>query len=252
VGPDSGTPPPSPITDRFSFRASYFRPEIDTFFRLDDATGNRGTPLIAEDDFGLKGRADQGRVELMFRMRERNRMRVDYFKLSRHGDAILSRPVEFGDESFLLNDRVRSELDWRWLGFTYTRSILRRDAYEIGLGMGLYLLEAQARGEVPARLLREEVSGTFPFPTLALDTTWRVAQRFAIVARGQYYRAKISGSEGDMADYHVDLQYRWQPNLSIGVGYSLLRSRLKVSDDEFPGRFDMKSAGPEAFVRISF
>lgn len=242
----------SPITDHFDLRGDFFAPSVSTDFRVDGATGTPGTPLSAEKDLGLDGKIDQGRIELMFRLRERNRLRVDFFRLQRDGDKKLDRQVTFGDAVFNVNDRVISQANWDTMGFTYTYSFLRRDRFELGAGIGVHLLEAEARGEVRARSERQVASGVGAFPTIAVDGTWRISKRFALTARGQTFNATVGNFSGSLSDYHADLQYRWRSNLALGLGYSSLRYNLKIDTSSFTGFVNLSARGPEFFVRISF
>ncbi|HKZ73073.1 MAG TPA: hypothetical protein VJ011_03360 [Steroidobacteraceae bacterium] len=243
---------PSPITDRFHVRASYFSASADTEVRLDPSPLVAGTLVSAEDDLGLDDQLDQGRVELMFRLRERNRIRMDFFKLDRYGDTVLDQQVVFGDEVFNINDRVVSRLDLRMLGFTHAYSFVRSERLELGAGLGIHLVETEARGEVPARFLREEEAQGGALPSAAVDFTWRISRRFALAARGQYFGASVDEFDGSFTDYHADLQFRWRPNLAFGIGYSAIALELDVSDADSPGRFDLTTAGPELFFRVSY
>ncbi|MGH8287373.1 MAG: hypothetical protein ACRETT_16615 [Steroidobacteraceae bacterium] len=243
---------PSPITDRFHLRGTYFSATAATDVRLDPTAATPGTELDAEGELGLDGEIDQGRIELMFRLRERNRIRMDFFKLDRYGEAILSRQVIFGDETFDVNDRVVTTLDLRMLTFTYTYSFLRRERFELGGGLGIHLMETEARGEVPADFQREEEAQGGALPSVALDLAWRISRRFAVAARGQYFTASVDEFDGSMSDYHVDVQYRLRPNLAVGLGYSSISLELDVTDQDTPGRFDLATRGPELFFRVSF
>jgi hypothetical protein len=247
----------SPITDRFALRVMYFAPSAETFMRLDpESSSVQGTELLAEDDLGLEDKPSQARVEMIFRMRERNRLRVDFYKLTRYGDMVLNRPIAFGDEVFNVNDRVQTLLDWRELGLTYTRSILYRERFEIGVGLGIALVEAKARGEVRSRNIREEEDGVGPYPTFALDATWRISSRWSLNLRGQSFTVNRNDVEATKSDYHGDVQYRWRRNFTVGLGYS----SLKVQADVLPngevgrqtGRLDQDISGPELFLRASF
>jgi len=258
IKPDKHRKTPSPITDRFSVRGTFFNPAISTTLRIDGASpgggapGVPGTVLSGEKDLGLTDRNPQGRIEIIFRLRERNRLRVDYFESNRRGDHVISRPILFGNETFVVTDRVTSSVQWRQFGLTYTFSVLRTDRLELGLGLGVHFVEAEARGEVTARQLRQEVSGAGAFPTIPLDFTWRISRRFAMVARAQYLRAAVNNFEGSMGEYHGDFQYRWKPNFSVGAGYTIMRSFLQVNDANFPGFFRQNVRGPEAFFKVSF
>jgi len=260
IEPDKHRMTPSPITDRFAVEGIFFNPAISTVLRVDTQSpgfgipGTTGTTLSGERDFGLDSRNPQGRMEIIFRLRQKNRLRVDYFETNRRADQAISRQILFGDETFQANDRVTSSLDWRQFSLTYTYSLFRNDHFEAGLGLGVHFVEAEARGAVQAKQLRQEVSGSGAFPTIPVDITWRIWHGLALTARGQYFHASVNNFEGSLAEYHGDLQWRWQrwPNFSLGAGYTIMRSSLDVDDTNFPGAFRLNVRGPEGFFKVSF
>jgi hypothetical protein len=251
---------PSPITDRLAVSGIFFNPAVTTRLRVDTQgpasglPGITGTTVSGERDFGLDSRIPQGRIEIIFRLRQNNRLRVDYFETNRRGDRAIDRTILFGDETFVANDRVTSSLDWRQFSLTYTYSLFRNDYVEAALGLGLHFIEADARGQVNAKQLRQEVSGSGAFPTIPVDITWRIWHGLALSARGQYFRATVNNFQGSIAEYHGDLQWRWQryPNFSLGAGYTIMRSSLDVDDTNFPGSFRLNVRGPEGFFKVSF
>lgn len=248
-------PPASPITDRFALRATYFRGGVDTKVRLDTDAQTPGTLVDAEETLGLDDAVDQGRMELYLRMGERFRLRFDYFKLNRFAATTLEEDIVFGDETFLIGEAVESSLDYRALSFTFLYSFLRRENLEIAAGLGVNLLEAEAAGEAVDRNAREEESGVAPLPAIALDGSWRFARRWSVNARGQYFSATYDDIDGTLSEWHLDVQYRWKPNLAIGLGYTLLDVDVNIdpnADHDFPGLFRLKTDGPELFIRASF
>jgi hypothetical protein len=258
IKPDTNRMTPSPITDRFYVEGIFFNPAQSTGLRIDTRSpgpglpGRTGTTVSGERDLGLDSRNPQGRIQIMFRLRERNRLRVDYFESNRRGDHVINRQILFGNETFAANDRVTSSLDWREFALTYTYSIFRTDRFEVGLGLAAHFVEADARGAVDAKQLRQEVSGAGVFPTIPLDLTWRISRRFAVVARGQYLRAAVNKFQGAIGEYHGDFQYRWKPNFSVGAGYTIMKYSLDLQDNNFPGSFRLNVRGPEAFFKVSF
>jgi hypothetical protein len=244
----------SPITDHFALRVSYYAPTVDTFLRLDRSTGQPGSELQVEDDLGMEDKPNQARAEMTFRLRERNRLRVDYFKLTRYGDKVLNRTIAFGDQTFLVNERAQTMIDWRQLTLTYTRSVLYFDRFELGAGLGISLLETKAKGEVVARNVREQEDAVAPFPTFALDATWRISKRWSMNVRGQTFTANLDEFDGSLSDYHGDIQYRWRKNFAFGLGYTSLKIKAQSTDvdQDMPGRFDQDISGPEFFIRASF
>jgi hypothetical protein len=258
LAPDKTRPYPSPITDHFYIQGTAFDPAMSTTLRVDAQSpgggepGAAGTLVSGERDLGLRSRVPQGAIQLMFRLRERSKLRVDYFGTSRNGDQVLSRQILFGDQVFNPGDRTTSSLDWRSFQLTYTYSFLRTANFELGTGLAVAFLEADARGAVQAKRLEQEVSGAGAFPTFPLDFAWRISRRFAFTTRAQYFKASLNGFQGSMGEYHGDFQYRWKPNFTIGTGYTRLKSSLDVNEASFPGLFRLDVRGPEFFVKASF
>jgi hypothetical protein len=261
--PNSGAPlpprkraPPSPITDHFYIRASFFDPQMRTNVRLDptEPRGTLGTPVSAESDLGLPDRLPKAWVEFMFRLRERNKVRVDYFESDRSGNKVLTRNVVFGNETFDAGQLAQTSFDWKQFDITYTYSFIRNTHFEVGAGVAVYFLDVDAIGSVPARNQRQEETAATPFPALPLDLTWALSSHWAATGRLAYLRAHLIGFDGWYADSHADLQYRWSPNFTLALGYSSLRTSLvrTGSSTSFSGRFYMSISGPEAFVRFSF
>ena len=167
VAPGSAPQPASPITDYFALRMSYFQPGLTTAGRFDSDAGIPGTPFNAEAELGLDNEANQGRIELAFRMRDRHLLRVDYFKLNRYGENTLTRQIDFRNRVFRVNDRVATNLDWRMLGFNYSYGILRRENFEICIS----LQPTPVPRSVPAISARPAVA-------------WSSCQRWASMAHG--------------------------------------------------------------------
>ncbi|MGH8252735.1 MAG: hypothetical protein ACRES2_01765, partial [Steroidobacteraceae bacterium] len=222
--------PASPITDRFALRASVFFGTAATNGRVDDAAAapTLGTPFSLEKDFKLSPKVHQARAEFIFRLRERGRLRVDLWELTRTGVASPTGTVVYGGHTFTPADIVHSEFDWHQVDLTWTYSFLKGRRFELGAGLGLHLLEAEANAEATQSTgpVTEKFSGAGPFVTVAIDSTWRITRRFALSARAQYFKLTVNSVKGQLADYHGDLQFRWRPNLAFGLGYQSTQTQL--------------------------
>jgi hypothetical protein len=246
----------SPIQDRFYILGAFYSPVVHTDVRIDPTTGvppgTLGTPVNAERDLGLPARLHQGRVEFMFRLRERNKLRVEYYEADRSATKTLDNTIVFGDQTFLATEQVQTSINWRSFGLTYTYSLYRSDTFEVGTGLGLYALQAEALGAVPATGQQTDKSAAEAVPTLPLDLTWAISRRWAVTARGNYVKVAISGFDGSFTDLHGDLQYRWNPYFSLGLGFTSMRISLSGDSGSIPGVISMSYKGPEAFVRFSY
>jgi len=246
----------SPILDHFYILAASYAPVIHTDVRIDPTTGvppgTLGTPVNAERDLGLKSRMELGRVEFMFRLRERHKLRVNYYEADRAASHTLANTIVFGDQTFLATEQVQTTINWRSFGLTYTYSLYRSDSFEVGTGLGLYALQAEALGAVPATGQQTDKSAAEAVPTLPLDLTWAISRRWAVTAHGNYVKAAISGFNGSYTDLHCDLQYRWNPYFSLGLGFTSMRISLSGDSGSIPGVVAMSYKGPEAFIRFSY
>lgn len=244
--------PPSPITDHFALRVDQFQGSVRTDGHVDDPSlATSGTPFSAETDLHLTPRARQLRAELLFRLRTRNQLRVDMWELNRQGTAMPSFPINYGGNTFQVSDVVNTRLDWRQIDFTYTYSFIRNSSFELAAGVGLHLLQTEAEARVLARRVREDFSASGPFPTLALDSTWRISRRFALETRAQYLKLTVSSVSGSLADYSANFQFRWQPNLAVGLGYRTQQVHILVTNNNPNGQLDLNLKGPLLFVRAS-
>jgi hypothetical protein len=246
----------SPIHDHFYILGAFYSPVAHTNVRIDPTTGvppgTLGTPVDAERDLGLPSRLHQGRVEFMFRLRERNKLRVEYYQSDRSATKTLTNDIVFGDQTFLAGQAVQTTTNWRSFGLTYTYSLYRSDRFEVGTGVGVFLLQAETMGAVPATGQETDKSAADPTPTLPLDLTWCISRRFSATARANYMKAALNGFKGSVTDLHGDLQYRWNPYFSLGVGYTSLRLSVTGDPSSIPGVVYLSFKGPEAFIRFSY
>jgi len=261
--PYSGAPlppakhePASPITDHFYIRAAFYSAKFDTNFRVDPSNapaGTTGTPVNAENDLGLDHRQHKGRVDFMFRLRERNKVRVNYYEANRSGSQVLANDIVFGNQTFPAGQTAVTSFDLQQFDITYTYSFIRNSRFELGMGVAAYFLQVYVIGQVPAQNLRQEVSAATPFPALPLDLTWRISSRWAATARAAFLKINHHNLSGRYWDNGADIQYRWVPNFVVGAGYASVRIDFtREGNVSFPGVVNMTIQGPQLFVRFSY
>lgn len=245
--------PASPITDRFAARVSYYAATASTNGQVTDPNSAvAGTQFSLEDDLGLTPDVHQGRVEFIFRMRERGRLRVDMWELNRSVVASPTVAIVYGNIVLLPTDEVQSSFDWRQIDLTWTYSLLRGQRFELGAGLGMHLIQADTSEHVQARNEHYTFDGAGGFGTVALDGTWLISRRFSLNARAQYMSLNFNSKTGKLGDYHVDVQFRWLPNLAFGLGYESTQERIEVRNDDPNGEMQFDVHGAELFVRASF
>jgi len=246
--------PDNLLNDRFTLQAAFIESSNATHVRLDSSAGTPGTEFDAEKDTRLAARKLIGRGELMFRVRERGRVRLANFflPLDRRGSAVLTRTINFGDETYNAGDAVQTELQLRVLAITGTYSLVRTERIEFGASLGFDVIGYDAQLTVPARLRTSQSDRSAPAPLGGLDVTGRLSSRFYAEARAQYLRVHVSSVSGTLQVYEANALYRAHPNVTLGLGYTYLdiaADSHKIGDSS---AFGLRSRGPQLFVRVGF
>ena len=242
----------SPTEDYFRLTAGLLSAGSETELRLDADDGTQGTVVSGEDDLGLRDKSDMGDVEMEIRIRERHRLRLNYFRIDRSAVQTIDRDIQFGDDLFDAGDQVESRLDWREFSITYGYTFLRRERFEIYGTFGLHLTEVSAAGEVDADDIREEENGVFPIPAIGAGTLVRISDRFHFEGRVDYLDVSYEDIEGTLLDLRGSVVYRFNRNLALGGAYVFTQREATSEEIGESGLFDLRHSGPELFLRITF
>lgn len=242
----------SPITDRFALRALFYSSDINEAVRYDNSAGVPGTLIDAENALGFPSRLRKPGLDMMFRMGKRHRIHADFYKMTRSGDQVITQQIRFGEDVYQAGERIVSTMDLRKMGIAWTWSALRTEKLELGVGLALHLMQLQGELRAPARFERERLDAAGPFPSLAVDGTWRVTRRFSLNLSGNWLGGSLDAVKGRYQSMHADAQFRARPNLALGLGYSQTLFRVDSATTDFAGHFGLKYKGPEAFLRVSF
>ena len=123
---------------------------------------------------------------------------------------------------------------------------------ELAAGVGLNLVDYEARAAVPARF-REEIDDESGFaPVLSLEGAFRFTDRWYGEARLRYFELGIDRVRGSLATCDLNVLFRLHRNVLVGAGYSRFEVGIESSDPGDSGRFKMSLGGPQLFLRAGF
>lgn len=244
----------SPTNERVRVSLGVMRVSSNTSMRLDSSQGVTGTPVDAEQIFGLDKSDFEPKFQAMVRVGERHRLRFDYFTLDRTGKTTLTAPLIFRDVVLQTGDPVDTNLSLRTLGINYEYSFLHREKFEVAATIGINDTDISTRARVSTQNRhvdqREDQAG--PFPTIGLDATYVLSKRFYFDARAQYFKLAVDHLNGTLTFYEVAALYRLRPNIAFALGYNSVKADLTSRQTKDSGFFDFSTKGPEFFVRIAF
>jgi hypothetical protein len=244
----------SPVDERVRLSLGFMHVSSTTNIRLNSSANVPGTQVNAEHELGLDRSDFEPKFQAMVRAGERHRLRFDYFTLDRTGNATLSAPIVFRDVVLQVGDPVQTNLSLRSLGINYEYSFIHRERFELAATIGLNDtdISAEARVATQTRHVDQKKDQAGPLPTIGLDSTYVLSKRFYIDARAQYFKLAVDHLDGSLGFYELAGLYRFRPNVSFALGYTVAKATLTSRQNKTGGHFDFDSRGPELFVRIAF
>lgn len=242
----------SPNGERFRLSAGMFSFDTETDVRIDADDGTEGTVVSGEEDLGLRDHSEVGDVEVETRIRERHRVRFDYFKVDRAATQALERQIVFGNDTYNVGDVVDSSIDMRNFGVTYMYELVRKERYIFAWGLGVNLIELNTAAEVDARSISEEESIAGPGPVVGIQTLVRITDHIHAELRAEYMEAHAKDFRGSLTHLHGTIAYRFNRSIGAGLGYKLFEIDADSESAGDTGRFTISNSGPLAFVRVTF
>lgn len=242
----------NPIDDRFRLTGGAFFASAATSLRLDGAVPDSGTLINMEDDLGLSSKSTLPDIEIWIGMRERHRVRLNFFKLDRSASQNITRDLVIRGDTYQIDDLVESTFNLRMLSFTYSYAFIHSPHIDLAGSFGLNVVEFNARALARARAFDQAEDNAGPFPTIGLDLLVPISQRFYAEARAEYLKVSIQNFDGSAENLHAGFLYRVRENLALGVGYRKFNINVTSNDVGDSGKFEIDNSGAEAFVRLSF
>jgi len=244
----------SPTEERMRLSLGVIRTSNQTDLQLDSSTGVAGTPISAENQFGLDPSDYEPKFQVMVRVQERHRLRFDYFQLDRSGSTTVTEPIIFRDVVLQPGDPLNSTLNLSTFGITYEYSFFHSEKYEVAATLGVTETDISARARVAtlARHVDQSENQAGPFPTGGIDATYVLSKRFYLDGRAEYMHLSYDNLSGSLGYGEFDVLYRLRPNISFALGYNFVRANLESTQASQGGYFDFNSKGPEFFVRVAF
>jgi hypothetical protein len=249
---------PNLLEDSFYLGLGTYIVDTDTEVSLNGDAGE-GSKVDWEQTFG-SGDVTRFRFDGQWRFADRHKARFMWFNSSRENSRTIDEDINWGDETFPVNARVRAEFSFDVYELAYEYAFLRRDNYEVSGSFGFHYTELEltlsAKAETSGGTLDTDISESgnvgAPLPVFGLRGTWALPYNFWIDASGQYFALSIDEYDGSLTDLRVALM--WQPKtwLGLGIGYDRFAVDVDVEKDRFDGSLDWTYEGPMIFYSASF
>jgi len=246
-------PKPKPRVSEDVLRAEILvlQASFDTRLRIDNSAVLKGTEIAGEDDLGLQASQTLAQGELTLLPGDHHLVRLSGLSSHRSASRYIEKQIVFDDQTYLVGERVDSELNLTMVGLTYGYRFLVRDRGELTGTFGIQVAQVQANALVRSRVLRDAESGVAPLPLAGLEGRFDMSKRWSIEGRAQYLSVNIDDVNGSILDWRLGLTWRSNPHWVFGLGYRQFNVNVDSKNDSTPGFVDFTIGGPMLFMRAS-
>ncbi len=249
---------PNLLADAFYIGLGTYIVNSDTEVSLNGEAG-QGTRVDWDRTFG-GGDVTRFRLDGQWRFADRHKARFMWFSSSRDASRTFEEDIDWGDETFPVDARVRGEFSFDVYELAYEYAFLRRENYEVSGSFGLHYTELEltmsAKAASSGGTLTRDISQSgnigAPLPVIGLRGQWALPYNLWIDAGAQYFQISIDEYDGNLTDLRATIT--WQPKtwLGIGLGYNQFSVDVDVEKDRFNGSLDWTYKGPMLFYSASF
>ena len=238
------------LSDRFAVSGEYWYPELDGDLRLSVV----GTDLdvIEALDIDRHEQAPLVRVEIPLGP---VLLELRYFELEFHGSTVLSRDIEFENQTFTVMALTTSDIDIRDMAAYLKFGVLDLSPLKLGVLVGVNYIDVDTTLKAIPPPVALEASDDIEVPVPVVGFTYAfdlpLGEHFTLFSAGD--AAGLFGSyeeiDGKFLDFGARLGVRWKRSLTVGGGY-------RYFDVDFEESFDNDASvtlkGPFFFVELSF
>jgi len=241
---------------RFKVSAGGFFPVNNTIVKVEGNNGNIGTEIDLENDLGFSKSTASFLGTFDWRISKRSRLGFEYFVLDRTATKTLQRDINFGDNTYEVNGRVRGTFNVQIMRVAYGYAILSKPKYQAGLLVGAHVLFADLGLQLEANTQSIEKHDSFdftaPLPDVGIWGEFVLGKRWGLYANVNYLAVQIDNTDGRIISYGLSVLYNVHENFSLTAGYTGLNFRVDTVQERLNGFLKWGYNGPTITAVYTF
>jgi len=231
-------------SEQFAFRVGAFFPNVDTKASVNASNGTVGTTVDFETNLSLSDSKTLPVLDATWRFSPRHRLVLDYFALNRSAESTITATINWGDQVFTANTKVKGNFDSDVLALTYLYSLMQDKDGELALGVGLHNTKFTAGISGSTSGVSVSKSADAPLPVLALQGTARFMDNWRANASVKWLSLKVGDYDGKLTVFDVGIQYFFAKNWGVEGAYRSNEYKIDVSKSDWHGSMKYKFNGP--------
>ena len=241
--------------DQIMIRAgAYFVDSSSTQFSV-NSTGplGLGTSIDYQRDLGGDERDTIPRIDAYYRFNDKHRIDLTVFSLSRLGRRTLDQVITIGDETYIIDEALNSDIKYTLAKLAYGYSFYHSPKVELSFIAGLHITKYDLKFSDDDGGKAESAGVTAPLPVLGLRMGYAITPKwstqFLVEAFAIDYEDTFSGS---LTNFELNTEYRLFKNFALGVGIASLGIDVEVISDDWRGSVSDRYAGYNVFGTLYF
>lgn len=239
--------------DKFMFRLAYYSiQDADTDFTILSKDGF-GTGLSYSDDLGGDNDDTIPRIDIHYRLNDRHRIDFSHFKIERDGRKRLEIEVEIEDEVYSAGETVVSSIKYELYKLGYVYTFYHSPQVELGVTAGLNITTYDFDFELVDGSSESKSEATAPLPMFGLKMSFAINSRWSLHYLSEIFFIEIGDSfDGVFLNNELDLEYRFENNFSLGLGFTRHSIDISSDDEDWKGEINDSAKGVLIFTSYYF
>lgn len=220
---------------RWQFAAGGFLPSLST-------TASFGGPILPpttinfENRLGMSPHTQTLDLYASYRFKKKNMFSLEYFGYNRTGSSTIQDSLVVNDSVYHAGLTVDAHALIEYYGFTYRYYLWRRQRWELGVGLGIDVLNLSSgvgiKANVNAKQDSAGVNGSIvaPVPLLGLYADWQAAENIYIRGAFQMLKLTYEAYSGQVHDRRIAAEWYPLKNYGLGLGWHYVGLGIRKTD----------------------
>ncbi len=215
--------------------------------------------------FGTGYDTQRFRLDGLWRITGRQRIRFLYFDNATSRTRSLETPIDWGNDQFTAGANITARNRVTVISLSYEYAFIRNPTFELAASAGIHYTKASLKLSGMATLISSTGSSTgasfedtqegsvpAPLPVIGLSATWAFAPHWILDGQAQAFDLSYDQLHGYWSDVRVGVSYLFNRHIGLGVGYDAFSTHLTISRDQFSGRLNLGYRGGLLYLTGAF
>jgi hypothetical protein len=234
--------------DVFGFEPEYWDQSMSGTVAVDGDT-LPGSEIDLQDDLGLEATDKHAIGRFWIHWMKRNSLIFTMGHSNRHGDQVLTNPIDFDDQSFLAGEQVQSRVETDLKSLLYNYDVLNKQVFKLGLRVGVDWLGFDATLDSVTTPTHAERSESVTIPAAGIGIVFEPIPLLRFLGEINGSGGHISGNDVTFYDARLQAEIYWSHYYGITAGYRRVKIDAVV---ESTGKVNLNQKGPYAGFIIRF